>query len=65
MYPGRAKNHKAQLSKDNDDARRFCKRKSVDFMVEYLASSCQFTCRYFYGRLLVEHFQKSRYGRVI
>ena len=30
-----------------------------------LASSCQLTCRYFYGHLLVEDFSKSRYGRVM
>ena len=30
--------------------------KSVDFTVKYLASGCQFFYRYFYGRLLREHF---------
>ena len=31
-------------------------KKSVDFMVECLATSCQSISHYFYGRLLVEHF---------
>ena len=31
-------------------------KKSIDFTVKYLSSGCQFTCRYFNGRLLVEHF---------
>ena len=39
--------------------------KSVDFPIKYLASGCQFICRYFYGRLHVEHFWKSRYVRVM
>ena len=40
-------------------------KKSVDYTVKYLVSGCQFTCRHFYGRHLVEHFKKSRYGRVM
>ena len=31
-------------------------KKSVDFTVKYLATSCQSISRYFYGPLLVEHF---------
>ena len=38
----------------------------LDFTVKRtLAFGCQFTCRYFYGHLLVEDFSKSRYGRVM
>ena len=33
-----------------------CKKNPIDFTVRYLASGCQFTCHYFYGRILVEHF---------
>ena len=40
-------------------------KKIVDFTVKYMASGCQFFYRYFYGRLPIEHFQKSRYGRVM
>ena len=40
-------------------------KKPVDFTVKYLASGCQFFYRYFYGRLPVEHFYKSRYSRVM
>ena len=40
-------------------------KKSVDFTVKYLESGCQFFYRYFYGRLSVEHFWKSRYGWVM
>ena len=40
-------------------------KKSVDFTVKYLASGCQFTYRYSYVRLPVEHFQKSRYDGVM
>ena len=43
----------------------YCKNKSLDFTVKYLASGCQFTCRYFYGLLFVEQFKESRYGRVM
>ena len=31
-------------------------KKSVDFTVKYLATSCRSISRYFYWRLLVEHF---------
>ena len=38
--------------------RSVCKsKKSVDFAVKYLATSCQSISRCFYGRLLLEHFQ--------
>ena len=40
-------------------------KKSVDFTAKYLATSCQSISRCFYGRLLVEHFYKSIYGRVM
>ena len=40
-------------------------KKSVDFTVKYLAFGYQFFYRYFYGRLPVEHVQKSRYGMVM
>ena len=40
-------------------------KKSVDCTVKYLASGCKFFYRYFNGRLPIEHFQKSRYGRVM
>ena len=40
-------------------------KKSVDFTVNYLASGCQFFYRYFNGRLPVEHFKTSQYGRVM
>ena len=38
--------------------------KSTDIFYS-AATSCQSISRYFYGRLLVEHFYKSRYGRVM
>ena len=44
----------ALLLKKNEIAH--CKKRSVDFTVKHLASSCQSISRYFYGRLLVEHF---------
>ena len=33
---------------------------AVDFTVKYLASGCQFSYRYLYGRLFVQHFKKSK-----
>ena len=39
----------------------YCKKKSVDFTV----NTRHLAANYFFGRLLVEHFQKSRYGRVM
>ena len=47
------------------NASSYTVKTSVDFTVKYLATSCQSISRYFYGRLLVEHFYKSRYGRVM
>ena len=40
-------------------------KKSVKFTVKYLATSCQSISRYLHGRLLVEHFWRSCYGRVM